>query len=116
MKKVGVVVSAIIFAIASMFVGRATASTQTDIGGLDFVQITETYNSPATGNQNYKAECPSGYNPIGGGGFSHLPSTNNVVPLLASYPYDDGTSKGWAARYNVTSSSWVVLVYAICLG
>jgi len=104
----------VVVLVVGVAVGTAYASTSADLGGfsLDVKQITETYTSPPTGAQMYKAQCPSGYKPIGGGGLAYL--SNSRTPLLASIPYDDG-NLGWAVTYDVPASTWTVLVYATCM-
>ena len=114
--KIAAVCSGIAALFGATMVGQTMAATSTPVGGLNIVQITETYTGLSAGASNYRAPCPSGYKPIGGGGFAHLPGTNDTLNLLSSAPYDDG-SYGWGVGYNVPSngSSWVIFVYASCI-
>jgi hypothetical protein len=109
------IVGAIALAVGG-FAGVAYASTSTDVGsfGLDIKQVQETFTSPPTGAQNYKAQCAVGYTPIGGGGLA-VPTTGNaVVPLNGSAPYDDG-NLGWEVNFSIPSGAWTVYVYASCV-
>lgn len=112
--RVAAIVGLVVALVLGVLVGTAYASTTDELGGfsVDFKQVTETHSSPASGAMMYKAQCPAGYSPIGGGG--HAYETNNRTSLLVSAPYDDG-NKGWGVMYNVPSSSWTVLVYATCM-
>ena len=116
-RRLAVALAAALAVLLAFAVGAAYASTSTsDIGGfsLDVKQVTETFTSPTTGVLAYKAQCPSGYSPIGGGGYAQRTSPYvSEVPLLSSSPYDDG-NLGWQVRYDLPDSARTVFVYATC--
>jgi len=110
-----IAIAAAILLAAGGFAGVAFASTTSDIGGfgINLKDVQETFTSPATGRSLMKVACPSGYRPLGGGGFAQSSGGGNL-PLLVSAPYDDG-NHGWEVLYDIPSGSWTVYVYASCI-
>jgi hypothetical protein len=103
--------------VAAFLIGTAYAGTTTDLGGfgLEVKQVQETFTSPDTGPSTYKAPCPAGYSPVGGGGFAQRTSPYvDYLPLLSSAPYDDG-NRGWQVTYNPPNSNYTISVYATCM-
>lgn len=114
MRRIGYITVGILAAISLLFAGASWAGT-TDLESSSqsiVVKQIDYTTSSSVGQSLYKAQCPSGFSPVGGGGLAY--NGGSVIPLQGSAPYNDG-NLGWEVNYNAPSTAYTVYVYAICL-
>lgn len=113
-KRLAAILGGVVLLLAGVYVGVAMATTtDLDSSSIDFKQVSTTYADPSSGSQLFKAQCPAGYKPVGGGGFV-TDGFNGVRNVQATFPYDDG-NLGWAVRYDTPGTGWTVIAYAVCM-
>ena len=83
------------------------------VGKLRYVQNTlSVTNSPPEGTK-LTAQCPSGYNAIGGGTKANPPDTS-TFEQHQQYPSVVGSNNGWTSIFKVLAPAENVTVTAIC--